>query len=131
MTTLEKASAEIILLHEQIEAWFRGDAPPEALDALAACFADDFRMVTIRGDQLDRDGTQALFGRLYGARPGVAITIDQVAVRVDRPDGWLVSYRETQVLADGSSNRRLSGAWLQATRHGRPAWVYLQETALP
>lgn len=130
MTTLEQASAEIALLHEQIELWFRGNAPAEALDTLAACFADDFRMVTIRGDQLDRDDTRSLFGRLHGARPGVVITIDHVAVRVERPVGWLVTYRETQRMTDGSSNQRLSVAWLQPVDGGRPRWSFLQETAL-
>ncbi|QNK02165.1 DUF4440 domain-containing protein [Dyella telluris] len=130
MTTLEQASAEIALLHEQIELWFRGDASADAIDAMTACFADGFRMVTIRGDQLDRDDTHSLFARLHGARPGVVITIDHVAVRVERPDGWLVTYRETQRMIDGSSNQRLSVAWLQPVHHGRPRWSFLQETAL-
>jgi len=131
MTALEHASAEIILLHEQIEAWFRGEASTDALDVLMAAFDNEFQMVTIRGDLLDRAGVQGLFARLRGARPGVVITIDRVAVTIDQPDGWLVTYRETQVMPDGTSNRRHSAAWLRHTAEGRPSWIYLQETALP
>lgn len=131
MTALEQASAEIILLHEQIEAWFRDGALPGALEALVACFDDAFQMVTIRGDLLDRDGVRELFARLGGSRPGVAITIDQVAVKVTQADGWLVTYREVQVMPDGTSNRRHSAAWLRRSHEGRPRWAYLQETALP
>ncbi|PMQ06677.1 hypothetical protein DyAD56_04220 [Dyella sp. AD56] len=131
MTTLEQASAEIILLHEQIETWFRGDAPSDALNALVGCFANAFQMVTIRGERLERDDVRSLFARLGGARPGMVISIDQVAVIVEAPMGWLVTYRETQVAADGSSNQRHSAAWLQPTNHGRPNWLFLQETAIP
>lgn len=131
MTTLELASAEISLLHEQIETWFRGDASSEALDTLLACFADTFQMVTIRGDRLELDGVRSLFTRLGGARPGMAISIDQVAVIAETTSGWLVTYRETQVAADSASNQRHSAAWLQPTNHGRPSWLFLQETAIP
>lgn len=131
MTAHEQATAEIILLHEQIEAWFRGEASTDVLDVLVAAFDDAFRMVTIRGDLLDRDGVRDLFGRLRGARPGVVITIDDVVVVTDQADGWLVTYRETQVMDDGTSNRRHSAAWLKRQGEGRPTWIYLQETALP
>lgn len=131
MTTLEQASAEIILLHEQIETWFRGNAPSEALDALLRCFADAFHMVTIRGDRLELDGVRSLFTRLGGTRPGMAISIDQVDVIAETTTGWLVTYRETQVAADGTSNQRHSAAWLQPTNHSRPNWLFLQETAIP
>ncbi|PXV59054.1 hypothetical protein SAMN04487785_11728 [Dyella jiangningensis] len=131
MTRLEQARTEIVLLHEQIEAWFRGEAAPEALDALIACFDDDFAMVTVRGERLDRDSTRHLFARLGGARPGIAITIDDVAVTVDSPEGCMVSYREIQVLPDGSSNQRHSVAWLSTAELGRPRWRFLQETSIP
>jgi hypothetical protein len=131
MTTLEQASAEIILLHEQIETWFRGDASSEALDALLACFADTFQMVTIRGDRLELDGVRSLFARLGGARPGMTISVDQVAVIAETATGWLVTYRETQMTADGTSNQRHSAAWLQSSTHGRLTWLFLQETAIP
>jgi hypothetical protein len=130
MTPLEQASAEIVLLHEQIEAWFRGDAASDAMDALIGCFVDTFQMVTVRGERLDRPGVHDLFARLHGARPGIRIAIDQVAVVVNQADGWLVTYRETQVLNDGSSNRRHSIAWLQPDPHGRARWCYLQETTI-
>jgi len=128
MTVLEQASAEIILLHEQIEAWFRGEAPTDALDVLMTSFDDAFQMVTIRGELLDRDGVCDLFGRLRGARPGMVITIDRVAVIAEQADGWLVTYRETQTLADGTTNQRHSAAWLQRANESRPRWRYLQET---
>ncbi|WP_430390669.1 hypothetical protein [Dyella sp. 20L07] len=130
MISLEQAFAEIVLLHEQIEAWFRGDAPPHALNALVACFADEFQMVTIRGDQLDRDGVRNLFLRLHGTRPGMTIVIERVTVMVDGSDGCLVTYRETQTSIDGSSNQRHSVVWLRPTSNQRPSWLYLQETAL-
>ena len=131
MTTLEQARAEIVLLHEQIEAWFRGEAERDALDALVACFVDAFEMVTVRGERLNRDGVRELFARLAGARPGIVITVDDVAMLIDGSDGCLVSYRETQALPDGSSNRRHSVAWLTRAVQGRPRWLYLQETTIP
>ena len=43
----------------------------------------------------------------------------------------MVSYREIQVLPDGSSNQRHSVAWLSTAELGRPRWRFLQETSIP
>ena len=124
------AHQEIIELHRQIESLFGGTAEKDALDALVACFDAGFRMVTVRGDRIDRDGVATLFASLRGARPGIHIDIADVVTHSDA-DGLWVSYTETQTLGDGSGNRRHSTAWLMPVSGGRPVWRYLHETLLP
>ena len=59
---------EIHALHVLIEDWFNARIPVSALDTLMARFTDDFSMVGVAGQRLDRDAVQALFAGSHGAR---------------------------------------------------------------
>lgn len=131
MNTIVSAKREIVRLHNQIQAWFRGEAPAHGLDDLMACFAPDFRMVTIQGVPLDRDGVGDLFAQRRGASPGLAIAIRDVRLIQSTTTCSLATYREIHTAADGSETQRISVVLLSGAEGARPMWRYLQETVTP
>ncbi|OHX12584.1 hypothetical protein BI347_03000 [Chromobacterium sphagni] len=116
----------------RIQHWL-GDGPQSAreLEALMACFAPEFSMITPRGERLDRDGLRAFFEVAAGSRPGLAIALDGMELVWPGPDCAMVAYGETQTLGDGSGNYRLASAALQRDGAGGWRWRHLQETGRP
>jgi hypothetical protein len=125
------AQKEIELLHEQIRAWFRGETEFDAIDDLMACFAADFAMVTTQGARLDRAGVGLLFTQHHGARKGLEITVDDVAIIHATESHTLATYREIQSMPDGTDTHRISAVLLSRNDGARPLWRYLQETVTP
>ncbi|MEG2805190.1 DUF4440 domain-containing protein [Stenotrophomonas sp.] len=118
---------EIHALHVLIEDWFNARIPACALDTLMAPFSDDFSMVGIAGQRLDRDAVQALFAGSHGARPGLVIAIEAVQATALPSPFALLRYREGQGMAGGAMGWRESLAVLRQ-EHGHWRWVALHET---
>lgn len=118
---------EIHALHVLIEDWFNARIPVSALDTLMACFADDFCMVGVAGQRLDRDAVQALFAGSHGARPGLVIAIESLQVTALPTPLALLRYREGQGVGSAAMRWRESLAVLRL-EHGCWRWLALHET---
>ncbi|HAI46477.1 MAG TPA: DUF4440 domain-containing protein [Stenotrophomonas sp.] len=119
---------EIHALHVLIEDWLNARIPVSALDTLMARFSDDFSMVGVAGQRLDRDAVQALFAGSHGARPGLVIAIEAVQATTLPSPLALLRYREGQGVEEGAMRWRESLAVLRQA-HGQWRWVALHETA--
>ncbi len=114
--------------HSRIERWIGSpDAPDAQLAALLEDFAPGFSMIAADGQRLPAEALPALFGRLRGARPGLKIEIDELAVLHAGADSVLLSYRERHAWSAGATQRRAT-ALFTVQPGGQPQWMYLQET---
>ncbi len=118
---------EIHALHVLIEDWFNARIPVSALDTLMARFSEDFSMVGVAGQRLDRDAVQALFAASHGARPGLVIAIESVQATTLPSPLAMLRYREGQGVEEGAMRWRESLAVLRQ-EHGQWRWLALHET---
>ncbi|WP_186076703.1 polyketide cyclase [Burkholderia gladioli] len=118
----------------EIEAWLAGTEHGEAaLDALMARFAPSFTMIGTDGSQLDRAATRALFARLAGVKPGLAISFSAMRVIAAWDGGAAIGYDEHQRDASGPlRSRRSTAVFAREAGDGSAGseirWVHLQET---
>ncbi|MCW6026949.1 hypothetical protein K4043_02830 [Stenotrophomonas sp. SRS1] len=124
------AFTEIHDLHVLIEDWFTGRSPVAALGTLLARFSEDFSMVGIRGIRLDKPALADLFASAHGSRPGLQITVDAMQYLPLAPAACAVRYREDQIGADGTGNRREALAVLVSRPDGTLRWQALHETVV-
>ncbi|MBB1594195.1 hypothetical protein [Achromobacter sp. UMC46] len=129
MTDFSSTSLRLTLdAHALIEQWIgQPDAPDGVLAELLSGFAPGFTMITTDGQRLTGDALPALFAGLRGARPGLKIDIDEMAVRHADAASVLLSYRERHVWHDGATQRRAT-VLFTAAADGRPLWAHLHET---
>jgi len=121
---------EIHALHVLIEDWLTGRSPVAALDALLARFSADFSMVGIRGVRLDGPALAAFFAAAHGSRPGLRITIDAMTYLPLGTGACAVRYREDQIDAKETANRREALAILVTDADGELRWQALHETVV-
>jgi hypothetical protein len=119
---------EIHALHVLIEDWFNARIPVSALDTLMTRFSEDFSMVGVAGQRLDRDAVRALFAGSHGARRGLVIAIESVQATALPSPLALLRYREGQGVEEGAMRWRESLAVLRQ-EHGQWRWLALHETA--
>ncbi|KAF1024843.1 MAG: hypothetical protein GAK37_03012 [Pseudomonas sp.] len=116
---------EVIQTHIEIEQWFAGAAPDGTLERLLARFSPDFSMVApSTGARVDCAGVKALFTRLGGQRPGLKITLSELAGLGD----GIVTYREHQIDDSGAQTDRRATAVFERQADGRLLWRHLHET---
>lgn len=123
----ERAAAEIDGLHRLLQAWFRaeGEADP---GPVFAHFDDDFVMMTPAGTTLPFATFRTAFPAMRGTRPGLVMTITDVAVRFADARSALVSYREHQTYGDIANLRRSTALLLDRPDRPTPVWRHLHET---
>lgn len=115
-------------VHSRIEHWIGSpDAPDAQLAVLLDDFAPGFSMIAADGQRLPAEALPALFGRLRGARPGLKIEIDELAVLHAGTDAVVLSYRERHAWSAGATQRRAT-ALFTVLPGSQPQWMYLQET---
>ncbi len=115
-------------VHSRIEHWIGSpDAPDAQLAVLLDDFAPGFSMIAADGQRLPAEALPALFGGLRGARPGLKIEIDELAVLHAGADAVVLSYRERHAWSAGATRRRAT-ALFTVLPGGQPQWMYLQET---
>ncbi|AOK30872.1 MULTISPECIES: nuclear transport factor 2 family protein [Burkholderia] len=121
---------ELVAACDAIRDWLAGDASgPAALDALMAHFAPGFTMIGTDGHLYDHDALRALFARLAGRKPGLAITFSQMRALTVLGELAIVSYVEHQTDATGAlPSRRSTAVFERDLRTGRVRWSHLQET---
>lgn len=115
-------------VHTRIEQWIgTPNAPDTGLAALLAGFAPGFTMIAADGQRLSAEVLPALFGGLRGARPGLKIDIDELAVLHADAASVLLSYRERHAWNAGATQRRAT-VLFTVQPDGQPQWTHLQET---
>lgn len=119
---------EVVDTVVDIECWLSGRAAPERLAALMARFSPGFSMIAMSGAVLDYAGVDALFSNGHGARPGLAIEIDELRGLAVWSDGATIGYRETQADAEGRRTVRRSTAVFRREADGLIVWRHLHET---
>lgn len=115
-------------VHSRIEQWIGSpDAPDNQLAILLERFAPGFSMIAADGQRLSAAALPALFASLRGARPGLKISIDEMAVLHAGADSVVLSYRERHAWSAGATQRRATV--LFTVQPGEPPqWAHLQET---
>lgn len=122
----QRASHSVVILHQQIEALFRGDS--SQFPGILRHFDSDFVMVTPGGKNLALQDVATLFEQLTGARQGITILLDHVHVISQSGDDVVIQYLERQIL-QGKESQRISVAVVNCATE-RPRWRYLQETMI-
>ena len=109
--------------HRLLAKWLSG-ADGTVLDELRAAHTDDFTLVTMTGEVLDRDTLFSVLEGAAGAQEGLSIEIGDVTVVTRMGDAVLVRFLETH-LVRGQATARRSTALLWGGR-----WAYVHETAV-
>lgn len=130
MTDTERFFREIVDVHVTIERWFIGAARPADLVQLLERFSPEFRMISMQGTALGKEGVGELFGRLHGKRPELRITVDEMQICHEWSGGACVTYRETHADAGGVQTARRSTVVLEASADGSLRWRHLHETSV-
>lgn len=122
---------EIVDTIAEIEHWLSGRANGDALAPLLARFADQFSMISLSGDTLDRAQIDAFFRAGFGARPGLRIAIDELRLLCVWSGGAALAYREIQTNDAGGRDVRRATAVFERDDAGRIRWLRLHETPAP
>lgn len=129
-TKLERACHSVHHIHELIHTAFSAAHGPAqtAIAELMPAFADDFRMVTTQGVEVNRQQVANMFQGAAGARPGLQIQVSDVQLVWEEGSGVTLRYREVHRL-HGDENARWSVVAMSVTDAG-VRWHFLQETAV-
>lgn len=120
---------EVTQTHIEIEQWFAGVAPEGTLQNLLARFSPEFTMVApTTGTRVNTAGVHALFTRLGGMRPGLKITLSEMAGIDRHARGATVTYRERQVDDSGTQTDRRATVVFEKMASGALLWRHLHET---
>lgn len=131
----QRCRNEVEQLHMFFRDWFVGAS--EDNDAnfarVAAVLADDFELISPRGEIYDRAGILALIRQAHGGRADdFRIWITDFTARVVAAPLCIATYREWQEIA-GEQSCRMSTVLFREhpTTPNRVQWVHLHETWLP
>ena len=127
-TTLERACHSVHHVHELIHTVFTAAQGQAAIAELMPAFADEFRMVTTQGVEVNRQQVERMFQGAAGARPGLQIEVSDVQAVWQAGNGVTLRYREVHRL-QGVETARWSVVVLSVGEAG-VQWHFLQETAI-
>lgn len=118
---------EVIDAHVAIENWLEKGAGDEL--GLLARFDPAFSMIALNGSRLDFAALSAFFRAHRAAKPGLAISIEEMTLVAEWPTGAVVSYREQQRLPGQAATLRHSTVVFEQTETGL-GWRHLHETPI-
>lgn len=118
---------EVIDAHVAIENWLEKGAGDE--QGLLARFDPAFSMIALNGSRLDFAALSAFFRAHRAAKPGLAISIEEMTLVAEWPTGAVVSYREQQRLPGQAATLRHSTVVFEQTQTGL-GWRHLHETPI-
>jgi hypothetical protein len=133
MFTRSTCQREVERLHDRFVAWFTGETPPAAFDAIAGALAPGFEMVTPDGDRVDREAVLDAVREAHGRDdPGTFdIEIRNVDLRHTTGDHATVRYEEWQTTPDGETGRVSTVLFrTEAAAPGGLVWLDVHETWL-
>lgn len=117
--------AEVIAAHVAIENWL-GQGSGDG-QALLNRFSPEFVMIPPTGRRMDAASVRDFFLAQRGGRPELAITLDELTLVAEWPDGAVVRYREKQSWSGSEATVRWSTAVFRLAA-GTPQWLSLHET---
>lgn len=117
---------EVFDAHVAIENWL--GAGEGDLQALLARFSPTFSMIVPGGSKFDFSTLSRFFVDQKGGRPGLKITIKDVALIAQWPTGAAISYTEQQSLPAQEPTLRYSTVIFSQMTNGL-VWQHLHETA--
>lgn len=130
--TQDRATTEIIRLHDFISGWFRGEIAREMFDAgFASALHAEFVNVQPSGAVLSKADLLDPIRKAHGANPDFRISIEEPHVVARHPGVILATYVEFQQDARNSTpeNRRRSTVLFEP-EGDRLIWRHLQETGM-
>lgn len=99
------------------------------LQNLLARFSPEFSMIApATGARVNTAGVNALFTRLGGMRPGLKITLSEMAGIDRHVRGATVTYREHQIDDSGTQTDRRATVVFEKQASGALLWRHLHET---
>jgi len=135
MSMKKRCRNEVEQLHMFFQDWFTGAAAGDeaSFARVGAVLADDFRLISPRGEEYDREGILQVIRAAHGSRPGgIEIWITDFEVRYAVDSLCVATYREWQRV-DGQQTCRASTVVFRETltTPNRVEWTHLHETWLP
>lgn len=124
---------EITETHRFIQAWLSGELPKtrESFDRFRVALADDFLMISPRGNSADKarvaDGLWAAHG---SQEPPFSIEIRNLSLRLTFGSFALITYEEWQSGRQQTA-RRSTALFRTVEGDDRIEWVHVHETWLP
>ena len=121
---------EIEELHEFLQGYFRGEI--EGTARFTDVLSTNFRIISPRGNTLDREGIVHAIESSSGSSPDFEIWIEDVEGVVDDQNFVMVEYTECQRVSDKVTKRRTSVLFrkVESLPNGLE-WVHVHETWLP
>lgn len=127
MTTHDRVAAEIVALHADFEAWFRG-SDAISFDRFERSLAADFRFVPPNGEPVARSDLLDGLRRSFGENP-IAIRIERPVVHWERDGAILATYEEWHDHADYSTARSSTVLFTHdASAPSGLVWRHVHET---
>ena len=124
---------EVERLHQFFQDWFNGqlEQSDSGLAPFANALAEDFHMVTPKGQVVDRAGTLETVREFYGSWHDDRIWIENFIFRCQCGQVAVANYEEWQNIA-GNVTRRISTAIFQVPvgGDGHLHWLHVHETLL-
>ncbi|MFD8497207.1 DUF4440 domain-containing protein [Amycolatopsis sp. NPDC059657] len=121
-------AAEVVRQHDLLAAWLGSRAEETVLADLRAAHTDDFTLVTVSGEVLDRETLLTALAGAACAQPGLRIEITEVTVVARLDDAVLVRFLESHVLGEQRTARRVSA--LLRPDGDALRWAFVHETAV-
>lgn len=123
------AFTEVVHTCELIQRLFSGaDTDPAAYASLLARFSASFSMTATGGQQLDYPALAGFFKQVAGSKPGLQITVRNLALLHESELAVVLTYEEVQAFNDGSTNLRYATALFNKAVDGSLLWQHLHET---
>ncbi|MDV7412932.1 hypothetical protein R4486_14550 [Acinetobacter baumannii] len=126
---MDQAIQSVIDLHVLIENVFTGQNAEQSLTPLLNSFDQNFKMVTVQGQNIGLAEVKNLFSQNIGKKPSLKITILKSTALYEFENYCWVQYQEHQQ-TDETETVRTSTACIKV-EDKKCYWVYLHETLIP
>ncbi|QNK61579.1 hypothetical protein H7F33_13555 [Pedobacter sp. PAMC26386] len=132
MDIITQATEEINRFLQNIGEWFRSDVEGNKAGetVILQSFHKDFIMITPGGEAVDFKGLSAWLPTVYGIKPDILITVEDIKAAYVQGDCVLMTYTEFQYREEGD-NKRIASALFTRAADGQLKWQHLQETWSP
>lgn len=126
---MDQAIQSVIDLHVLIENVFTGNNTEQNLNPLLDSFDQNFKMVTVQGQNIGLAEVKSLFSQNIGNKPSLKIDIIKSTALYEFENYCWVQYQEHQQ-TDATETVRTSTACIKVEGE-KCYWVYLHETLIP
>lgn len=133
LTMLSRVTSEIEEIHGTLQDWLSGRVPRDSggLKRIQEVVANDFRVATVGGTELDCSELMAEIKEGWGSRPDLCISVSNVEIICETGGLIVARYDECETWA-GSESCRVSTVVFRydESKPNDLAWLRLHETRL-